>query len=299
MSNTVIELNGLTKRYGASRGVDNVSLEVQQGEVFGFLGPNGAGKTTTIRLLLDLLRPTSGHARLFGLDARAGSREIHARTGYLPGELGLAERMTVGQQLEYFGNLRGGVPRARVEALATRLDLDLVKPVRSLSRGNKQKVGIVQAFMHEPELLILDEPTGGLDPLMQQEFNALVKEAAAAGATVFLSSHILPEVETLCDRVGIIREGQLVAAEDVATVRQRAVRRIAARYRRAPVAKLVADLPGVAAVRVEGGTLHCTVQGDTGPAVRALATEDLLDLTVGEPSLEDVFLGYYGRGRSQ
>jgi ABC-2 type transport system ATP-binding protein len=291
-----IVTRALTKRYGKARGIEGVDLEVRRGEVFGLLGPNGAGKTTTIRLLLDTIRPTAGEARVLGLDPRADGPRLRGRIGYLPGETGLAERMGVADQLRFFSNLRGGLGWPHVASLAERLDLDLGRDVRALSRGNKQKVGLVQAFMHEPELLILDEPTSGLDPLMQQRFNALVREAAKRGATVFLSSHILPEVEALCDRVGIIREGRLVAVETMAGVKARALRRVDARFATAPDAALVRDVPGVAEARVEGDRLLCAVRGETGALVKALARGDLVDLHVREPTLEDVFLGFYGEG---
>ncbi|HWH07841.1 MAG TPA: ABC transporter ATP-binding protein [Candidatus Thermoplasmatota archaeon] len=291
---SVIEARGLTKVYPkGARGVEDVTFDVRKGEVFGFLGPNGAGKTTTMRLLLDLLRPTRGEARLFGLDARLGREEIHARMGYLPGELPPEGRMTAREQAEFLGSLRGGVDPARVEALAARLHLDLDRPVRALSRGNRQKVGLLQAFMHDPELLVLDEPTSGLDPLMQHEFNALVREARAAGRTVFLSSHILPEVEALCDRVGVIREGRLVAVTGVGDLKARAVRRVQARFRSPPRAAWLDGVPGAADVRVEGDALAFTVRGPLGDAVRALAREDLVDLAAHEPSLEDVFMAMY------
>ncbi|MEA3200818.1 MAG: beta-exotoxin transport system ATP-binding protein [Thermoplasmata archaeon] len=288
-----IQTRALTKRYGKSRGIEGVDLEVRRGEVFGLLGPNGAGKTTTLRLLLDFLRPTSGEARVLGLDPRADGPALRAKVGYLPGEPGLAERSSARVQLRDLADLRGGVPEARIEALAASLELDLDREVRALSRGNKQKVGLVQAFMHEPELLILDEPTSGLDPLMQQRFNALVREAAARGATVFLSSHILPEVEALCDRVGIIREGKLAAVDTMASVRARAVRRVEARYRGAADAALARDVPGVEDLAVEGDTLRCAVRGEAGPLVQALARGPLRDLRVREPTLEDVFMGFY------
>ena len=299
MAEAVIRLHDLTKSYGTKRGIERVTLDVERGEVFGFLGPNGAGKTTTIRTMLDLLHPTSGRAEVFGLDSREGTDEIHARTGYLPGELGLAERMTVRQQLQFFANLRGGVPWERVESLATRFDLDMTRIVRNLSRGNKQKVGVIQAFMHEPELLVLDEPTGGLDPLMQQEFNDLVRETVARGATIFLSSHILPEVETLCERVAIIREGSVVAVEDVATVKRRAVRKVRATFSTTPNASILDGVPHASDAKIEGMDLVFNVQGEAGDAVRALAVPGLVDLTVHDPTLEDVFLGYYGRGNGQ
>ncbi len=285
---------GLTKRYGKARGIESVDLEVRRGEVFGLLGPNGAGKTTTIRILLDMLRPSAGEASVLGLDPRRDGPSLRARVGYLPGEPGLAERMGVGDQLRYFANLRGGVEWARVEALAQRLDLDLAREVRALSRGNKQKVGLVQAFMHEPDLLVLDEPTSGLDPLIQQRFNALVRETAKRGATVFLSSHVLPEVEALCDRVGIIREGRLVAVETMEGLKARALRRVDARFATPPDLALLRDVPGVLEARVEGNHLRCAVRGETGALVKALARGDLVDLRVRDPTLEDVFLGFYG-----
>ena len=290
----VIEARGLTKTYAkGARGIEDVTFDVRQGEVFGFLGPNGAGKTTTMRILLDLLRPTRGEARLFGLDARLGRDEIHARMGYLPSDPSHDGRMTAREQAEFLGSLRGGVEPARVEALAARLQLDLDRPVRALSRGNRQKVGLLQAFMHDPELLVLDEPTSGLDPLMQHEFNALVREARGAGRTVFLSSHILPEVEALCDRVGIIREGRLAAVTSVADLKARAVRRVEARFRAPAQASWLDGVPGVADVRAQGGTLTFTVRGPLGHAVRALARDDLADLAAREPSLEDVFHAIY------
>jgi ABC-2 type transport system ATP-binding protein len=211
----VIVAEGLTKFYGADRGVEDLSFEVHAGEVFGFLGPNGAGKSTTIRTMLDLIRPTGGRVTVFGVVPRDHTPELHARIGYVPGEFGLYERQTARRYLGSFSALRDGAGAANIETLATRLDLDLDRRMRDLSHGNKQKVGLVQAFMHEPDLLVLDEPTQGLDPLIQQEFQGMIEDARERGATVFLSSHILPEVERTCDRVGIIREGRLIAVDDV------------------------------------------------------------------------------------
>ncbi len=208
----VIETETLTKSYGSHRGIVEVDLAVAQGEVFGFLGPNGAGKTTTIRMLLDLIRPTSGVAKVFGIESSADPVAIHRRIGYLPGEFALYDRLSGGQTLEYFANLRGGVDKAYQAGLIERLDLDPSRRFREYSKGNKQKVGLVIALQHRPELLVLDEPTAGLDPLVQQTFFATLREAVAAGATVFLSSHILSEVEKSCDRVAIIREGRIVEA---------------------------------------------------------------------------------------
>ena len=213
MSEGIIHTEGLTKSYGKNRGVIDVSLDVRPGEVFGFLGPNGAGKTTTIRTLLDFIRPNSGVAKVFGMDAHRQSREIRRRIGYLPGDLALYEKLKGAEMLRYMGNLRGGVEWDHVRELAERLHSDLSRPIRTLSQGNRQKIGLIQALMHKPELLILDEPTNGLDPLIQQVFYRLISEVE--GQTVFLSSHNLPEVERVCDRVGIIREGRLIAVEEV------------------------------------------------------------------------------------
>src|SRR5215831_5815360 len=216
----IIAVNDLTKSYGRSRGVTHITFSVDEGKVFGFLGPNGAGKTTTIRVLMGLLHPTSGHASIAGLDCWTQSVEVKKLVGYLPGELSLDPNLTGGQILEHFANLRGGVDKAYAESLIARLELDTTKRFREYSRGNKQKVGLAQAFMHKPKLLILDEPTSGLDPLNQQEFYKLVAEVHAEGRTIFLSSHILPEVEHTCDRVAIIREGQLVKIDHVSSLKE-------------------------------------------------------------------------------
>jgi ABC-2 type transport system ATP-binding protein len=222
----MIETRGLTKDYGGSRGVVDLDLDVVAGEVFGFLGPNGAGKTTTIRLLLDLIRPTAGSARVLGLDSHADSIEVHRRVGYVPGDLALYEKMTGGQLIDWFANLRGGASAEVRDDLVARFEIELDRPVAELSKGNRQKLGLLQAFMHEPELLILDEPTSGLDPLMQDAFQRLVREVTAAGHTVFLSSHSLDEVQHVADRVGVIRDGRLIAVEVVETLRDRAVRKV-------------------------------------------------------------------------
>ena len=211
----VIRTERLTKSYGTHRGIVELDLEVQAGEVFGFLGPNGAGKTTTIRTLLDLIRPTSGRAFVFDIETTVDPVAIHRRIGYVPGEFALYDRLTGGQTIEYFGNLRGGVDRTYRDSLIERFDLDPSRRFKEYSKGNKQKVGLVIALQHRPELLVLDEPTSGLDPLMQQSFYALVREAQAEGRSVFLSSHILSEVERTCDRVAIIRDGVLVKVDSV------------------------------------------------------------------------------------
>jgi ABC-2 type transport system ATP-binding protein len=291
-----IETHGLTKYYGRALGIADVDLEVTTGEVFGFLGPNGAGKSTTIRLLLDLIRPTSGRATLLGLDVRRDRIAIHRRISYLPGELALYGDLTGRQTLVYLANLHGGIDPTGIDRLAERLDLDTSRPVKSLSRGNRQKVGLVAAFMGDPELLILDEPTTGLDPLVQQEFERLVQEVRADGRTVFLSSHILPEVEHLCDRVGIIREGRLLAVEAVTDLKGRAIRRLEIRFAGPVPADAFAGVPGIRDLHVDDSVLRCTVSGSVDALVKAAARYPVHDVTSQETSLEEIFLAYYGEG---
>jgi beta-exotoxin I transport system ATP-binding protein len=290
----VIATRSLTKTYGKRRGVEDVSFEVRAGEVFGFLGPNGAGKSTTIRSLLGLLRPTSGWAEVLGLDPFREAARVHARIGYLPGEMGLAERLTARDHLSYLASLRGQT--LDFEEPAQRLDLDLSRTVRHMSRGNKQKVGLVQAVMSRPELLILDEPTTGLDPLMQQVFHSFVQEARQEGRTVFLSSHIMSEVETLCDRVAIIREGRIVAVEDVPGLKRRAPRHARIRFSRPTPTQALEGVPGVVDLRAEGEhVIVASLQGTTGGLVRRLADLPVEDLELREPSLDDIFLTYYAK----
>ncbi len=289
----IIQTTHLTKSYGKARGVVDLNLAVRPGEVFGYLGPNGAGKTTTIRTLLDFIRPTAGSAAVFGLDSHRDSLAIRRRVGYLPGELSLYEGMTGRELLRYMANLRRGVAWRYVEELAERLGASLTQPIRALSHGNKQKLGLIQAFMHRPELLILDEPTQGLDPLVQQEFYRMIAEARAAGRTVFLSSHVLPEVEKTCDRVGIIREGRLVAVEEVASLKAKALRRLQIRFAIPAPSAAFAGLPGVRDVRAEGDTLTFTVTGSLDAVIKAAAGFEVVDLISQEPSLEEVFLAYY------
>jgi len=291
----IIETEKLTKSYGTHRGIIEVDLAVTEGEIFGFLGPNGAGKTTTIRTLLDLIRPTSGVARVFGVESSADPVAIHRRVGYLPGEFALYDRLTGAQHLEYFANLRGGVDRAYQASLVERLDLDPSRKFREYSKGNKQKVGLVIALQHRPELLVLDEPTGGLDPLIQQSFFEILKEAVAAGATVFLSSHILSEVEKTCDRVAIIREGRLVRLGTVDALRDLAHHQVELRFVGEVPAARFAGLPGVSDVIVDDHVLRMRVAGAITPVVQAAAGYELLDFVSREPSLEETFLAQYGR----
>ena len=291
----LIETERLTKSYGANRGIVDLDLEVDEGEVFGFLGPNGAGKTTTIRTLLDHLRPTSGRARIFGIETTADPVAIHRRTGYLPGEFTLYDRLTGGQTIEYFGNLRGGVDPAYRASLIERLDLDPSRRFKEYSKGNKQKLGLVVAFQHRPELLILDEPTSGLDPLVQQAFYGLVGEAQAEGRTVFLSSHVLSEVERTCDRVAIVRDGRLVRIGRVDTLRDLAHHQVELRFPDGVPTAEFAALPGVSDVVVEDHILRLRVAGPITPVLQAAGRHELVDFLAREPSLEETFLAEYGR----
>jgi ABC-2 type transport system ATP-binding protein len=293
MATPVIETEGLTKYYGRSRGIIDVSLQVEPGEIFGFLGPNGAGKTTTIRLLLDLIRPTRGHARVLGLDPQRDGVEVRRRVGYLPGELALYPDLTGQQVLEYTAHLHNGVPRGEIARLAERLEADLRRPIRTLSHGNRQKIGIILALMHRPELLILDEPTMGLDPLMQQALYELLEEVRRDGRTIFFSSHILPEVERLCDRVGILREGRLVAVETVSDLKGVAVRRMDMVFERPVDPEPFRAIPGVREVTASGSTLHVAVQGSLDPLIKAAAQHTVLNIVTYEPNLEEAFLAFY------
>ena len=291
----VIETEKLTKSYGPHRGIVEVDLSVAQGEVFGFLGPNGAGKTTTIRTLLDLIRPTSGVARVFGIESSTDPVAIHRRVGYVPGEFALYDRLTGSQTLEYFANLRGGVDKAYQASLIERFELDPKRRFREYSKGNKQKVGVIIALQHRPELLVLDEPTSGLDPLVQQTFFVTLRETVQSGATVFLSSHILSEVEKSCDRVAIIREGRLVKLDTVEGLRDLAHHQVELRFAgHVPVAAFE-TLPGVSDLVADDHLLRMRVAGAITPVVQAAARYDLLDFVSREPSLEETFLAQYGR----
>jgi ABC-2 type transport system ATP-binding protein len=292
----VIRAEGLTKFYGASRGVSGLDFEVGSGEVFGFLGPNGAGKTTTIRLMLDLIRPSAGRLELFGLDAHTSSKEVRRRIGYLPGDLRLYERLTPRELLRYFAALRGLDGMGEGLELAERFELELDRPVRSLSKGNRQKVGLVQAFLHRPDLLLLDEPTAGLDPIVQLTFNELLREVVSEGRTVFLSSHILSEVQRLADRVAIIREGALELVEAVETLRARSFVRVEATFSKPPPKKAFAGLPGVRELERRGDTVQFALEGPADPLVKALARYEVIALDSREADLEDFFLSLYTNG---
>jgi len=291
----VIRTEELTKFYGSHRGIVDVDLEVGEGEIFGFLGPNGAGKTTTLRTLLDLIRPTRGRAWVFDIETTVDPVAIHRRIGYIPGEFALYDGLTGGQTVEYFANLRGGVDRAYQASLIERFDLDPTRRYKEYSKGNKQKVGLVIALQHQPELLMLDEPTSGLDPLIQQSFFELVREARTEGRTVFLSSHILSEVERTCDRAAIIREGRLARVDRVEALRDLAHHQVELRFSGPIPAAEFESLPGVSHVTADQHVLRMRVSGPITPVVRAAARFELLDFVSREPTLEETFLAEYGR----
>jgi len=291
----IVCVEGLTKSYGRHRGIIELNFEVWPGEIFGYLGPNGAGKTTTIRILLDCIRPTSGRALVFGHETSREPVAIHRRTGYLPGEFTLYDRLTGGETIAYFAHLRGGVDEAYQRRLVERLDLDPTRRYRDYSKGNKQKVALVVALQHRPELFVLDEPTSGLDPLVQQEFFALIGDAKAEGRTVFLSSHIIGEVERSCERVAIIREGRIVRVERVEALTDLSVHEIRLRFSSPVPAVTFSAIPGVSDVVAEDDNLTMSVHGPVAPVVRAAAAFDLVDFAAREPTLEEVFLSLYGK----
>jgi beta-exotoxin I transport system ATP-binding protein len=296
MTDLVIQTQDLRKDYGRTRALVDLDLEVGSGEVFGFLGPNGAGKTTTIRILLDLIRPSAGMVRVLGMDCRSQGTALRRRLGYLPGDFTVEGRQSAAELLGYLGNLRGGVPSGRIAELAERLALDLRAPIRTLSKGNRQKVGLVQAFMHSPELLVLDEPTSGLDPFLQQEFTAMTREVAAEGRTVFMSSHVMSEVQKTADRVGIIRGGVLVAVDEVSTLLESAARQVEIVFDEPIDAAAFAALPGLSEVQVAGPILRCQLQGRADALVKTAAARTVLSLTSEEPELEEIFFRRYSDG---
>ena len=290
---TAIRTEDLTKSYGSVTALAALDLEVRRGEVFGYIGPNGAGKSTTIRLLLDLLRPTRGRAEILGMDVRRRGVEVRRRIGYLAGELALYEELTGRELLSFLARLRGGVERAYVATLADRFGLPVDRPIHELSKGNKQKVGLIQAFMHRPDVLILDEPTSGLDPLLQRTFHELVGETRDAGATVLMSSHVLSELEHVADRVAMIRAGRLLAVEAIEDLKRSAPRQVAVTFA-APVPDgAFATLPGVSGVDVRGTLARFTVHGGMDAVVKAIAAHEVVSLTAQEPELEELFLDRY------
>ncbi|HME02726.1 MAG TPA: ABC transporter ATP-binding protein [Solirubrobacteraceae bacterium] len=293
MSAPAIATHGLSKDYGSGRGLFELDLEVQQGEVFGFLGPNGSGKSTTMRLLLDLIRPTSGSARVLGLDASEDSLEIRRRVGFLPGDLAMYPKLSGRVVLDYLARLRGGVdPRVR-DSLAERFDADLDRPIHQLSTGNRQKLGLIQAFMHEPELLILDEPIAGLDPLVQQSFHALLGELSGQGRTVFLSSHTLSEVERVTDRLAILRQGRLVIVDSLENLRKVAIQHLEIEFAAPVDGEEFRTLSGVTEVMVDGRTLTVGFEGSADAVIKTAAAHEVLGIRPHTADLEDIFLRYY------
>ena len=297
-----VTTRGLTKRYGSHTALHGIDLDIPRGSVFGMIGPNGAGKTTTMRLLLDIIRPSGGDLRVLGEDPRTGGANLRRRVGYLPGELHLASRVTGRELLAHYAEISGPVRPGAVDTLADRLGVDLGRPVRSLSKGNKQKIGLIQAFMHEPELLVLDEPTSGLDPLVQQEFHAMLHEAKANGQTVFLSSHVLSEVQQTAHEIAILKQGRIVERSTVAALRENAVRhvRLVVSEADAAAARVTLDalqgVAGVASAPNGPGTvaLSATLDAHVDAFVKAVARLDVVDLTMEEPDLEEMVLAYYG-----
>ena len=291
-----IRTEKLTKSYGRkARSIEEVDLAVEEGEVFGFLGPNGAGKTTTVRTLLGFLRPTGGRGEVFGLDIIKDSVGVRARIGNLPGEFALEDKMTGEGLLRFFARLRGVKDLGYARELVERLGAELHRPMRKLSRGNKQKIGLVQAMFHRPPLLILDEPTGGLDPLVQEEFLDIIEEVKAEGRTVFFSSHNLAEVERVCDRVGIIRGGRLVAVETTETLIDKSFRHVVLTFAEDVDPKAFEALPGVKDFRAGGNRLAFTLYDDLDEMVKLAARHELVNMEYERPSLEEVFLTYYER----
>jgi ABC-2 type transport system ATP-binding protein len=294
MNHPTIHTEGLTKHFGPVQALTELDLDVRAGEVFGFLGPNGAGKTTTIRTLLDEIRPTAGSAAIFGMDSHRQSVEIRHRIGYVPGDLAMYPNLTGRDTLTYFANLRGGVDWAYVEELSQRLDADLSKKVGDLSSGNRQKVGLIQAFMNRPDLLIMDEPSSGLDPLVQREFQTMMREVASDGRTIFLSSHTLSEVQRVADRVGIIRQGRLIALESVAALRTKAIRQVEFEFATPADASIFQGVPGVRSVTTEDHRASLTFDGKMDILLKAATSHyDVVDIRSEEADLEEIFLTYY------
>ncbi len=288
----VIEITQLSKAYGSIQAVKDISISVEQGEIFGFLGPNGAGKTTTIRCMLDVIRPTAGSIRVLGLDAQHDTMALHQRIGYLPGDVRLPGDMTGRQVINYFSRLQGREP-ILLDKLVQRFDVELKRPLRSYSKGMRQKIGVVLAFMCDPSVLILDEPTSGLDPLLQRTFNEFLLEEQARGKTIFMSSHIMSDVEMVCQRVAVIRRGELVTVEKVETLRQKAGQRVTVAFGDQVAAEELALIPGVSNVGTTNGAYHFNMSGSMDRLIKALSQHEVIRLQAEEAPLEEVFLKFY------
>ncbi len=288
---SVIEVSKLTKYYGKARGIIDVSFQVEEGEIFGFIGPNGAGKSTTIRLLLSLIYPSSGSAKVFGKDVLTHGPEIRRSIGYLPSEIFYYEGMKVINLLKYSASFYHCDCEQRMRELSDYMELDLNRRIEDLSYGNKKKVGIVQGLLHSPKLLFLDEPTSGLDPLMQRKFFDLIKTENARGVTVFFSSHILGEVQRLCNRVGIIREGSMVEISDIRTLQQSNYKKV--NLSANGVSMEVFNMPGVSNLQAENGSIRFFFKGDINTVLQKVSTIQVADITIEEPTLEEIFMHYY------
>lgn len=288
-----ISTEGLTKHYGDVRAVQDLDLEISRGEVFGFLGPNGSGKTTTMRTILDLIRPTAGRASVLGMDSHKQAVEIRRHVGYVPGELALYPRLTGRQLLDYFAHLRDGVEWDFVDELAGRLEADLGKRIGDHSTGNRQKIGLIQAFMNRPDVLILDEPSIGLDPLVQQELHAILRDAAAKGRTVFLSSHTLSEVERVADRVGIIRKGRLVVVETIDSLKAKAIRSVTMDFAEEIDPGIFEGVDGIRDAEISGSRATLTFEGSMSEVLRVATRHEIVNLSSTEADLEEIFLTYY------
>jgi len=290
----VLRTLDLSKQYGTRRAVDHLNLEVYRGEIFGFLGPNGAGKTTTIRCMLDVIRPTSGTIHVLGLDTQRDRHALHERIGYLPGDVRLPGDMTGKQIIDYFSQIQGLQP-VMLKDLVARFDVEMKRPLKGYSKGMRQKIGIVLAFMCDPDVLILDEPTSGLDPLLQRTFNEFLLEEQSRGKTVFMSSHIMSDVEKVCQRVAVIRKGELVTVEEVETLREKAGQRVTVEFgeNASVVPDEMAHVPGVSDVTVSKGVYHMNMSGTMDPLIKALSHYEVLRLQVEEAPLEEVFLKFY------
>ncbi len=293
MATSALELKGLTKLYGQSRGVEDLKLSIQPGEVFGFLGPNGAGKTTTIRLIMDFIHATNGTIQVLGLDSHRDVVSVHQQVGYLSSDMALDHQLTGEQYLTYIANLNKHVDRDRLAQLVQQLQCETNRKIAHLSRGNHQKIGLVAALMHDPDLLILDEPTSGLDPLMQAQFNQLIREHAQRGKTTFMSSHVLAEVQSICDRVGFIREGRLQRVQNLSELMAQSFKYVRLHYQKVPATKELKKLAGVRKLEVLPQTITLQLAGDPGPLLTWLAKHPPRDLRITEPNLEEMFLEYY------
>lgn len=290
---TVIKLTNLTKTYGKNRGIKDISLEVPKGTIYGFLGPNGAGKTTTISMLVNLLRPTAGKAEIFGKDTQTDGLEIRKNIGYLAGDMALDGSLTGKQQLQYFGSIRGVYNDSYVDELAEKLESDLSKKIKTLSRGNKQKIGLISALMHKPQLLILDEPTSGLDPLIQEQFNAIIHEHKNAGNTTFISSHILSEVQELCDHVAFIKNGRIIANEPIRTITHKAPYKVVLTCKDKRFAVAIQKTPHIKAVQIAHSKITFLYSGNIDTLLKTIAAHSITDISITKGDLEATFMEYY------